>query len=832
MADQNIPYNSSNAQISDPLVNRFFLSPAEKKDKERGKQIVRAFYNQQATSDGLSFFKQRSLRQIELLLWAKGSQPMKEFLDYLNVSDANKAWVNIDMTQSRIGPKFVATLLESMAKNKTYPCVTAIDDGSVHEKEDRMFDALFRMHDAETLNDIQQQAGILMEPQNAYVPSDEIAAKVYFELEDRLPKEVRFEKFLAKVQNDIKFERVANRKTLFDLIVLNSGFTKIEKCAPGEYTVRKCIATNVLYNFFMSDTGEYEITEIGEFYNLKVKDFRSKFGKTPDRPDGLTEKEIFELAKMSTTKAAGIFNFMWNDSWAQYNFNYNYNRPYDDCSILVLDCEINCGEDVYYVEKPDAFGRRNITQKKGMPYRVVKPDGSIVEQEKPEDVDIIQRRKNSWMRGVYCPYGDKMLYWGAPDIIITSYTQVAKPLSSYSANIPMNDGEYVPSLFERCMEPLREYQTTKLKRKQIIAKIKPTGIRIDVESARNLDLGNGDTIAWEEVIRIYDQTGNEIWSSRGVDPLQREAPPLSNTVMNDDIQKVLGLTAVLEKISQEIRELIGVPMYRDGSDVGDRTAAELAEGQTKSSYNVTDYIVNANNQLWEETFYKLCLLKWNDIVKEEPESENDMLNTRFDIKIQTKATDYEREMIERDIQRYSQVIDPRTGKPALSPKDAMMIRNIDDYKLACWYLAATVEENERKASEEAARREQSNAQMQQQSAVVAAEEERKTQEQKLDTEKQMEEFKALQQIKIELIKGAFTIAGKSENPQMPPWLTAIVSQVIPNIQIPLSVEGQMQQAAVQQQQQAQQEAMMQQQLAQMSPEEQQQFLSQQGQMMQ
>jgi hypothetical protein len=366
---------------------------------------------------------------------------------------------------------------------------------------------------------------------------------------------------------------------------------------------------------------------IGEFYNLKVKDYRTRFGRSKENPDGLTEEEIFQLAKLSSNKAKGVFNYNWDYNWGLDT--YNQFRPYDDCSILVFDCEVNFQEEEYYVSKKDAFGKENYQAKKNIPYQQRTKEGKIIEQPKPDNVEIIKKKKTTWMRGVYAPYGDKMLYWGKPDIIITPYTNVAKPLSSYTINIPNNDGEYVPSLFERIMEPLREYQISKLKRKQLIAKLKPSGIRIDVESARNLDLGNGDTIAWEEVMRIYDQTGNEVWSSKGIDPLQRESPPLSNTVRNDTINDIIGLTNVMLGIVGEIRQLIGVPMYRDGSDVGDRTAARLAEGQNQASYNVTDFILNANNQLWEETFYKLCLLNWNDIVKEEPESADDMINTRF-----------------------------------------------------------------------------------------------------------------------------------------------------------------------------------------------------------
>lgn len=814
-------YNeTSNPSFSDPLLQRFFLSPEEKKNREKGKAIVKAFYTVQ-TSNGTStnYFKLRNIRWTELLLWAKGSQKMTEFLDYINVSDANKAYVNIDTTQSRIAAQFMGTLIESMAKNKTYPCVNAIDDGSLSEKEDRLYEALFRMHDVENIDQIQQATGLMVEPPNAFVPDDEMSAKVYFELQDRLPKEIKFEKFLNKVQNDIKFERLSNRRTLTNLTILNAGFTKIERCGPGEYTVRVCVPTNMVFNFFMNDSGEQEISEIGEFYNLKVKDFRAKFGKSKDRPDGLTEKEIFDLAKLSTNKNIGVFSYNWQDSYALTT--YNFNRPYDDESILVFDVEINCGEDVYYVEKTDAYGRSNIVQKKSIPYQQVTKNG-VVEQPKPENTEIIKRQRNTWMRGVYAPYGDKMLYWGQPDLIICPYTNVAKPLSSYTAVIPNNDGEYVPSLFERGMEVLREYQITKLKRKQLIAKIKPSGIRIDVESARNLDLGNGDTIQWEEVVRIYDQTGNELWSSKGVDPLQREAPPLSNTVQDTSIDKVIGLTNVLAGQLLELRQLWGVPQYRDGSDVGDRTAASLAQGQNQSSYNVTDFVLNANNELWESTFYKLCLLKWNDIVKEEPESESDMLNTRFDLKVKTKATIYEQERLEQDIQRFSQMPDAQ-GNPSITLKDAMMIREIMEdynYKLANWYLTTTFESNRRKALDDSLKLQQQNAEIQQQSLMQKAEADKQAQAEKLQAEKEMEEFKSTRKKEELLLSGVLTVAAKDETGSLIKMFLPAIQQLVPNITIPLAQENkQMQEQIVTQQQQAEEAMRVQYELSQMPPEQ-------------
>src|SRR5882757_4088348 len=165
--------DSSNPQFSDPLLQRFFMSPAEKENIENGKKIVKAFHAEQTSNDStLNFFKLRNARWIELLLWCKGSQKMSEFLDFMNVSDANKSYVNIDTTPVRIAAQFMGTLVESMSKNKTYPCVSAIDANSLDEKEQLLFDALWRMHEAQTVSDLHQQAGMQLEPANAYVPDD------------------------------------------------------------------------------------------------------------------------------------------------------------------------------------------------------------------------------------------------------------------------------------------------------------------------------------------------------------------------------------------------------------------------------------------------------------------------------------------------------------------------------------------------------------------------------------------------------------------------------------------------------------------------------------
>jgi hypothetical protein len=741
-----------------------FTDPAEVAKKATGEKIAAKMYNDQiGSADNLNFFAARAAKCINMLKWATGTQDMTEFLDYFNVSEGNKAYVKIDMTPIMVGPQFVNTLVESVAKNEEYPCVTAIDEDSISEKDKQKKDALFRMHDVATIHDLQQKSGVALEPHNAYVPDDEMAADVYFELEHRLPKEIKFEKKLEDVMDYNNYQRVLKRKLIYDEVVHNIGMTKIERYR-GKYMIRKCLAQNIFYNYFVGDTGKTELAYLGEFYSLKIRDVREKYGASPTNPTGLTEKQIFELAKFSQARNTGIgFSYIWKED---YNY-YNYNRPWDDYGIYTMDFEIQISESDYYVGKTDSWGKMNITPKQAIPNPT------------SDKATVFKKSKNKWYRGVYAPYAKMMLYWGLPDVVVFPFNDYEQCLSSYSINIPNNNGMYVPSLFERAMEPLKEYAITKLKRKQLIAKLRPSGIRIDVENARNIDLGSGNSIPWEEVVRIFDQTGNEIFSSRGVDPLRQEAPALSATAPDDTLQKIVQLTQTLGGIIMEIRQLLGVPPSRDGSPLPSRTPAELAENQVENSSNVTDFIPNAVNELMEETLYKCCLLYWQDEIKSG--SDPTLINTRFRVSVMMKETAYEKQQLEQMIQTGMQ-------EQLLDFKDAFQIRQIKNFKLAQIFLYSTANKNKREAAAAQQKNIQDNAQAQQASAQQAAQQQLALQQQELQMKSQMQDSMlrrekekiATQQI-MQMVDSAIT-AGTTIPDEWKPVAMAVISNVLIPIQ--------------------------------------------------
>ena len=783
MADQTPNKEAGNpvGQFGDPLLQINFDDPKKKQDKEYGRVLLQRIFKEQNNQSSSFYFGGRNIRWMENWQWSMGRQNMNEFTDYVS-TEGNKAYAPVDMTQNRIGPQFLGVLIDSMSQNDEYACVSAVDGGSLSEKEQRKMDALFRMREVETINDVQQQTGVQLEPTDAYIPDDPLSAEVYFKLEDKLPKEIDFQEKLAKSMNDNQFKQKA-RQTKRDLIVLNCACTKVERADEGYIAIRKVTPANLIYNFFMSDSGQMELSYIGEVYSLKIKDLRKKFGKTDARPNGLSEKDIFEMSRTANQfNNANRFIYYWNESYL-----YATDRPYDDYGIQVFDCEIQTFDCDYYVSKEDSFGKENIQLKKGIP------------APQSDKAKIIKKDKLTWYRGVWAVKADKMIYWGLPDLVIKPYMDISQSLSSYSIQIPNNDGDYVPSLFERGLSPLRKWTLCDLKVKQLIANLRPSGVAFDIEQMRDLDMGLGDVLSPMQMLKIYNQTGNIPYSSKGLNPMDKQDVPIHELANAGSAAQLQELSVIMENTMQELRSLWGVPLYRDGSDLPPRMGAAVVENQTTNSNNVTDFINFSDKCLWEETLHKVCLLHWDDVVLRGKEMK--LMDTEFQVKINLKPTAYEKQMLEQNIQVGMKTIDPSTGKPLLTFKDAFKIRNIEDYKLAEMYLANTEDQNEKKNQADKAKREQANIQAQQESNTQASEKAITLQKDKLAYDERIRELtgrnkkeeilleKGLEFLTLMNTPQKTTEGGMAApKPNMPPELVTALTLSIQSVAQSLTIE--------------------------------------------
>lgn len=775
--DNQTPSKAPVPNFGDILLQVQFSSPQQRNDKEFGRKLLSRIYKEQNNIGSVFFFAGRAAQLKENQKWAMGRQTIQEFLDLLKI-DGNNAYTGIDPTPNRTGPQFVETLVNSMAQNDEYPCVTAVDDGSMTIKEKRKMDAYTRMHSQQQIAAMEDASGMMLEPPDAYVPEDELSAEVYFKLQDRLPIEIEFEQKVEKTMLDNEYSML-KRRLLRDGIVGNIMCNKLEKESYGFIGIRKCSIPNMIYNFFMSDSGKMELTYIGEVYSLKVRDLRKKYGRS------MSEKEIFDICKTATVmNVANRFTWQWMET-----YQYATDRPYDDYNVMVFDCEIKVFDTDHWVSKPDKYGKEILDLKKGIP----KPTS--------EDAKVITKNKFTVYRGVYAISSDKMLYWGLPDVVIKPYQDISEALFSYTINIPNNDGEYIPSLFERALEPLKQYVLCKFKLKQLIAAMAPAGISIDVESIRDIEM-NGKILPWEEIVKIRNQSGVVLWSSRSaVNPMDgNQKPPIEGIANAESVAQLNELAMVMDRSMQEIRSVLGVPLYRDGSDLPPRMGQGVIQNQTANANNVTDYIKWGYKSLIQETLHKICILKWDEVVLKEGKHEH--MDTILQVDVEMKATEYENQLIENNIATWSKTPDGN-GNFLLSPKDVFFIRNIKNYKLQDLYLTNMVEQNRKKAMEQSAKLQAQNGKIQQDSAA-----------QQLNGKMEIEKLKKQMDSQVRLTEGKnkkeeILLAGFMKmletTGNVPQILQPAADLIVKSIILPLVQENKAQEEEMQAQEQEQQQ---------------------------
>jgi hypothetical protein len=506
------------------------------------------------------------------------------------------------------------------------------------------------------------------------------------------------------------------------------------------------------------------LANIGELYTMRVMELRKKYGKSPTRPNGLDEKTIFNMCKNANQyNNSGRFYYYWNDSYL-----YATDRPYDDYGIQVFDCEVKLFDSDYYSSKTDSFGNEKVVPKRGVPTKTA------------ETTRVIKTGKYTVYRGVYALKADEMIYWGPPDITIKPFMDISESLFSYSIQIPNNDGDYVPSLFERALSPLRKLQLAELKLKQLIAEMVPAGYTIDTETIRDVEIGGGKKLSYDEIIKLRNQKGIVVWSSAGLDPNKRnERPPIEELANAGSVPQLNELANIIERANQEIRSLVGVPMYRDGSDLAPRMGQGVVENQTTNSNNVTGFINSSFRALMQETLYKCCILKWDEAVILEDQDE--LIDTIFQVQVEMRPTLYEKQITEQQITVGMQ-------EQLLDFKDAFYIRNIKNFKLQQLYLSNVVEKKKKEAAQAQQANVQQTAQAQQASNQQTAENSAQLEKLKHQMAMEMEETQQRGQKETALLTGLLAILAKTGG-EVPAVLQPITAQVFQNVAMNVVLEN-------------------------------------------
>lgn len=757
-----------------------------KKDFIYGKEVAQNIYS--TIYGNQSYFWIRNNRFRKNRQIANGKMDMSVFLDRLEMN-GKANYVNINWKSIIIGNTIVSRLVGSWMKRKEKIVVNAVDPFSVKKKKEAADEAEFVYQNKEVLAQMQLESGVPIIPQDQFIAEDKDDLDLWVNEFNRLPEEIKYSMgvnniFDANGWNDVLKERILHDSAEVGLVCT---YTWMDD--NGEVHVDWIRPENAVYSY--SDFPDLrDTTYRGHVSSMKISELRSRFGK--EFGGNLDEEQIFQIAQFSKEYQL-TDKIKWMQDW-----NVAYLRPYDEWNIDVLNFEVKTLDSEGYT----------ITKTK-------KNGSTIVRKGKPERLDenqeYVEEKKWNIYEGVYCPVTKTMLKWNIKKNMIRPQDpkNVGDAEFSYSFYIYQTYDMRNVSVPEKIEEPIEQMILARLKIQQLVAKMKPAGASINVDALQELDLGLGDATKPIEIQKIWEQTGNLYYRGRDAEGNQIPIPinELPNTGFAPQLQALIQLYEFHYKV---LRDELGEDPSLASQAAQPRVTSENVAAAQVLQNNATDYMYEAYINVMEETARKVaCLLnksvtygakKYRDLLKEEEVKDRDFST-------QIKMMPSELDLVKLEAMMNNAIASNPDLVLYLDPFKVMRMAR-ENIELGELYFRQAQKRYIKAKQEQAAQNSEMNNEGQMQSIQMKAK-----------TDAALEQQKNFSKEKQIILQGIFDLA--KANIPVPAELQNMVSEMLQNVETPISVQNDQQEQALMQQQEQQQQMQEQEMMAQQQqPQEQ------------
>jgi len=299
-------------------------------------------------------------------------------------------------------------------------------------------------------------------------------------------------------------------------------------------------------------------------------------------------------------------------------------------------------------------------------------------------------------------------------------------------------------------------QLTHLKLQQVLARLVPDGVYVDVDGLAEVDLGNGTNYNPAEALNMYFQTGTIVGRSLTQDgEMNRGKVPIQELQSSSGISKIQAMIQTYQYYLQMIRDVTGLNEARDGSAPDKNALVGLQKLAAANSNTATRHILQSLmyltirscenvslrvSDMLQFPLTKASLLNSINAFNTATLKEIDTLSMHeFGIFLDLEPDEEDKAQLEKSIQ-----IALQAGSIKLA--DAIDIREIQNIKLANTLLKFRQSENA--AEERAAQMEniQAQAQANAESAEKAAAAEVQKQQALAQTTVQIEQAKSQMEI--------------------------------------------------------------------------------------
>ena len=591
-----------------------------------------------------------------LRLYARGEQPVQKYKDELAIN-GDMSYLNLDWKPVPVLSKFVDIVVNGMT-NKVFEIKASAQDPISLKKRTDYATAIYEdMLAKPYLEELKTKLGLdlYQSPNPAGLPENEEELDMHMQLTYKHAVEIAEEEVIDNILAKNKFVNIKKRFN-YDLVTLGIGAVKTNWNKANGITIDYVDPARLIFSY-TEDPNFEDIYYVGEVKSLTIGEIAKEF------PD-LTESELDKISKQTGNRDTLY-------GWSTYDPN----------TIQVLYFEYKTyNSQVFKIKETD----------QGLEKSLVKDDNF-----NPPESDTfskVSRKIEVLYKGAKVIGNNQLLRWELAENMTRPFADTTKVEMSYAIVAPRMYQGRIESIVSKTTGFADMIQLTHLKLQQVMSRIVPDGVFLDMDGLAEVDLGNGTNYNPAEALNMYFQTGSIVGRSLTQEgQMNAGKVPIQELATSSGQAKIGSLIQTYQYYLQMIRDVTGLNEARDGSAPEKDTLVGLQKMAVNASNTATRHLMQGSLWLTLRTCENISLkiadslnfpLTLNSLknsistynVATLSEIQN-LNNHDFGIFLELEPDEEEKAVLEQNIQMSIQ-------QGGIDLEDAIDIRRIKNLKLA------------------------------------------------------------------------------------------------------------------------------------------------------
>tara|TARA_R100001443_G_scaffold49682_1_gene61976 strand:- start:374 stop:2782 length:2409 start_codon:yes stop_codon:yes gene_type:complete len=535
---------------------------AEKATYEYGLQVGRSIesewfrgdrtYNDRFNTNYNNFHRLR--------LYARGEQSVQKYKDELSIN-GDMSYLNLDWKPVPVIPKFVDIVVNGMSQRNYEIKAFAQDPESIYKRTAYAESIQRDMNQKAVINQIKEVTGLDVSRSGGVgleMESEE-ELQLHMQMDYKESVEVAEEEVINNVLANNKYDLVRRRLNQ-DLTILGIAAVKTSFNRSEGVTVEYVDPANLVYSY-TDDPNFEDIYYVGEVKPISMAELKKQFPY-------LTPDELKEIEKYPGNQ----------------NYTRNWSGRYDDTTVQVLYFEYKTFTNQVFKIKETANGLEKALEKTDS----FNPPESESFKKAFRSIEVLYS-------GAKILGHEKMLKWELAENMTRPNANTVKVNMNYNIVAPRMYKGRIESIVSRITGFADMIQLTHLKLQQVMSRIVPDGVYMDIDGLAEVDLGNGTNYNPAEALNMYFQTGSIVGRSMTQDGgMNPGKVPIQELSTSNGMGKIQSLIQTYEYYLKMIRDVTGLNEARDGTLPDKQSLVGLQKLAAASSNVATRHILQAS----------------------------------------------------------------------------------------------------------------------------------------------------------------------------------------------------------------------------------------------